>query len=190
MSKKPWKRYVAVLIIGSLLGGATVVFIHGKRMEDMMLVNQSLQLLSDKLKKENDALKRSQQVSRKKLEFVIEEVRVTVLDPKPHPTIEVQVVDQMEKDMALLKGKKVDQVGEVHDVLHGMLRRREYVLKDGSMVEVRVKTVVISRTLRLFVTAEVKKEDVLKKVARNFLTPIPYFHSESPESDPSNQGAM
>jgi len=174
MSRQHWKRYVAIWVIGILLGGAAMLFMYGKEMEEMMLVKRSLEFQNKKLYEENLELKKSQNVARRKPTVGIEEVRVTVLDPKPHPTIEVQVVERMEQDLASLKGKKVEQVAEVHQVLHEMLRRREYVLPDRTMVEVRVKTVVIGRTLHLFVTAEVKKEDVLKKVARNFLFLGPY----------------
>ncbi|MFJ9501109.1 hypothetical protein [Brevibacillus centrosporus] len=169
MKRAHWQRYVAIWVIGILLGGSTVLFLYGKEMEEMMLVKKSLEFQNKKLYEENQELKKSQNVSRRKQAVGIEEVRVTVMDPKPHPTIEVQVVEWMEKDLTSLKGKKVEQVAEVHQVLHEMLRRREYVLPDRTMVEVRVKTVVISRTLHLFVTAEVKPDDVWKKVARNFL---------------------
>jgi hypothetical protein len=178
MSRRPWKRYIAIFVIGSMLGGASILFAYGKEMEDMMLLTKSLELQNKKLYEENLALKQSQRVSRKKQEIVIEDIRVTVMDPKPHPTIEVQVVEQMEKDLITLRGKKVEQVAEVHQVLHEMLRRREYVLSDGSMTEVRIKTVVISRTLHVFVTAEVKMEDVLNKVARNFLFLNSYIKTE------------
>lgn len=174
MSRKHWQRYVAIWVLGLLLGGTVVLFLHGKEMEEMMLVKKSLEFQNKKLYEENLELKKSQNVARRKQTVGIEEVRVTVLDPKPHPTIEVQVVEWMEKDLASLKGKKVEQVAEVHQVLHEMLRRREYVLPDRTMVEVRVKTVVIGRTLHLFVTAAVKKDDVLKQVARNFLFLGPY----------------
>lgn len=178
MSDKPWKRYIALFMIGSMLGGAAILFVYGKEMEEMMLLSKSLEMQNKKLYEENQSLKQSQRVSRKKQDTIIEEIRVTVMEPKPHPTIEVQVVGQMEKDLVSLKGKKIEQVAEVHQVLHEMLRRREYVLTDGSMTEVRIKTVVISRTLHLFVTAEVKKEDVLKKIARNFLFIHSYDQSE------------
>jgi len=155
-----------------------MLFMHGREMEEMMLVKKSLELQNKKLYEENQTLKKNQNVSRRKQETVIEEFRVTIMDPKPHPTIEVQIVEQMERDLASLKGKKIEQVAEVHQVLHEMLRRREYVLSDGSMSEVRIKTVVISRTLHLFVTAEVKTEDVWQTVARNFLFLHSYIQSE------------
>ncbi|WNC13237.1 hypothetical protein [Brevibacillus brevis] len=174
MSRKHWKRYIAIWMIGILLGGATVLFLYGKEMEEMMLVKKSLEFQNKKLFEENQELKNKQKESRRKQEVGIDTVRVTVLDSNLHPTIQVQVVELVEADLASLKGKKVEQVAEVHQVLHEMLRRREYVLPDRTMVEVRVKTVVISRTLHVFVTAEVKKDDVLKKVARNFLFLNPY----------------
>lgn len=179
MSGRTWKGYIAMFVIGGMIGGASILFVYGREMEEMMLLTKSMKLQNEKLYEENQSLKKSQRDSRKQQEVVIEEIRISVLDPKPHPTIEVQVVGQMEKDLASLKGKKIEQVAEVHQVLHEMLRRREYVLSDGTMAEVRIKTVVIGRTLHLFVTAEVKKEDVWKKVARNFLFVDPYMQSYS-----------
>ncbi|MGG1663431.1 hypothetical protein [Brevibacillus sp. NRS-1366] len=166
-----WKRYVALLLIGILLGATTILFLYGREKEELILVNKSLELQNRQLHEELQSMKENQRVSRRNQDLVIKEVRASVLvgEQKLHPTIEVQVVDHLEKDLASLKGKKVEQVAYVHQVLHEMLRRREYVLSDGTMVEVRIKTVVISQTLHVFVTAEVKKEDVLKKVARNFL---------------------
>lgn len=177
MSGKVWKGYISMFVIGSLIGGASILFVYGREMEEMMLLTKSMEMQNKKLYEENQSLKQSQTDTRKKQEAVIEEIRVSVLDPKPHPTIEVQVVDQMEKDLASLKGKKIEQVAEVHQVLHEMLRRREYVLSDGTMAEVRIRTVVIGRTLHLFVTAEVKKEEAWNKVARNFLFLEPYIQA-------------
>ncbi|HZG82785.1 MAG TPA: hypothetical protein VEZ13_18670, partial [Brevibacillus sp.] len=83
MSRRPWKRYIALFVIGSLLGGASILFMHGREMEEMMLVKQSLELQNKKLYEENLLLKKNQHVSRRKQETVIEEIRVTVLDRKP-----------------------------------------------------------------------------------------------------------
>jgi hypothetical protein len=181
MNARPWKRYVALVILGVLLGGASVLFLYGREMEQLMLIRQSLDLQNKKLYEENLELKKNQRIYRKKQDTIIEEIRISILDTNldsklPDP-FKVQVVDKMEKDLSSLKGKKIEQVAEVHQVLHEMLRRREYVLEDRTMVEVRIKTVVISRTLHVFVTAEVKKEDVLKKVARNFLFLGSYIHT-------------
>jgi len=169
MKRNSWKSAVAMFVIGSMVGGAAILFLYGREMEEMMLLTKSLKLQNEKLYEENQSLKQSERNYRRKQEAVIEEIRVSVMDPKPHPTIEVQVVGELEKDLASLKGKKIEQVAEVHQVLHEMLRRREYVLSDGTMAEVRIKTAVIGRTLHLFVTVEVKKEDVWKQVAQNFL---------------------
>ncbi|USG67216.1 hypothetical protein NDK47_07985 [Brevibacillus ruminantium] len=158
MSIKLWKRYIALLVIGGILGGSTILFMYGREMEQMMLVKRSLEVLNEKLMDENQRLKQSEKVARRKQEVLIEEIRVTVLDTKLHETIELQVARQLEKDLASLKGKKVEQVAEVQEMLHEMLRRREYII-EGTMVEVRVKTVAISRILHLFVTAEVKREE-------------------------------
>ncbi|MCC0565675.1 hypothetical protein HN020_24850 [Brevibacillus borstelensis] len=159
MKIKLWKRYVALLLIGAILGGSGMLFIYGREMEQMMLVKRSLELLNEKLMEENQSLKQSEKVARRKQEVVIDEIRVTVLDSKLHETIQLQMTRQLEKDLASLKGKKVEQVAEVQEMLHEMLRRREYII-EGTMVEVRVKTVAISRILHLFVTAEVKREDI------------------------------
>lgn len=181
MNARLWKRYVALVILGVLLGGAIVLFLYGREMEQLMLIRQSLDLQNKKLYEENLELKKNQRIYRKKQDTIIEEIRVSILDTnldsKLPDTFKVQVVGKMEKDLSSLKGKKVEQVAEVHQVLHEMLRRREYVLEDRTMVEVRIRTVVISRTLHVFVTAEVKKEDVLKKVARNFLFLGSYIHT-------------
>lgn len=174
-----WKRYIAILLIGGLLGGSVILFTYGREMEQMMLLKKSLELQNKKLYEENQDLKQNQRVYRKKQETVIEDVRATVLasDQKQplHATIVVQVVDQVEKDLASLKGKKIEQVAEVHQVLHEMLRRREYILSDRTTVEVRIKTVVISKTLHVFVTAAVLPDDVWQKIARNFLFVPPYI---------------
>ncbi|RNB55883.1 hypothetical protein EDM57_14155 [Brevibacillus gelatini] len=174
-----WKRYLALLLIGCLLGGTAVLFVYGREMEQMMLVRKSLELQNKKLYEENQELKQNQRVYRKKQDQVIEEVRAFVMPVEQkqplHGTIIVQVVDLIEKDFASLKGKKAEQVAEVHQMLHEMLRRREYVLSDRTMVEVRIKTVVIARTLKVFVTAEVISDDVWQKVARNFLFLPPYI---------------
>lgn len=48
MSRKHWKRYVAIWVIGILLGGAAVLFLYGKEMEEMMLVKKSLEFQNKK----------------------------------------------------------------------------------------------------------------------------------------------
>jgi len=155
MMVRRWKRYVVLLIIGALMGGAGVLVWFGKKMEDLMLINRNLKLLNERHVEEIEELKHSQRAAKKKLDQTIEEIRITVLDPKPHPLIETEVIGQMEKDVSHLKGKKIEQVAEFHPMLHEMLRRREYIVQ-GKVVEVRLKTVVIGRVLHLFATAEVK----------------------------------
>jgi hypothetical protein len=157
MSIRLWKRYVVLFLIGGLAGGAMVLFLFGHEMEDMILVNRNLKLLNERLLEEIEGLKQSERVAKKKREVILEEIRVTVLDPKPEPIFEAGVSRELEKDLVHLKGKKAEQVGEIHDLLHQMLRRREYIV-EGKVVEVRVKTVVISRVLHLFVTAVVKPD--------------------------------
>ena len=153
-----WKRYVALVMIGAILGGSATLFAYGREMEQMMLVRRSLELLNEKLMDENQRLKQSEKVARRKQEVLVEEIRVTVLETNLHETIQLEVARQLEKDLASLKGKKVEQVAEIQEMLHEMLRRREYII-EGTMVEVRVKTVAISRALHLFVTAEAKREE-------------------------------
>ncbi|QQE75585.1 hypothetical protein KDJ56_06365 [Brevibacillus composti] len=158
MKIKLWKRYVALVMIGAILGGSATLFAYGREMEQMMLVRRSLELLNEKLMDENQRLKQSEKVARRKQEVLVEEIRVTVLETNLHETIQLEVARQLEKDLASLKGKKVEQVAEIQEMLHEMLRRREYII-EGTMVEVRVKTVAISRALHLFVTAEAKREE-------------------------------
>lgn len=148
---------MAILLLGGLIGAVIVVFVYGYNLEKQMLMNRNLKLLNERYTEEIEGLKLSQKVAKKKQEMVIEEIKVTVLDPKPHAIIVAEVVRFLEKDVSQLKGKKTEQVADVHLLLHEMLRRREYIV-ERKMVEVRIKTVVISRVLHLYVTAEVKPE--------------------------------
>jgi hypothetical protein len=158
--KRLWKRYVVLFALGSLLGGAAVLFWYGHELEELMLQNTNLTLENERLMEEMENLKQSQKVARKRQEMVIEEIRVTVLDAKPQQAIiEAEVIRRIEKDLAQLKGKKTEQVAELHSLLHELLRRREYFV-ERNMVEVRLKTAVISRVLHLFVTAEIKHGEV------------------------------
>ncbi|MFY0544631.1 hypothetical protein [Brevibacillus sp. H7] len=155
MSVRLWKRYVVLIVIGGLLGGAGVALVSGKKLESYMLENRNLKLLKERHEEEIEGLKHSQRVAKKKLVQTIEEISVTVLDPKPHPIMEAEVIRQLEKDVIHLKGKKSDQITDIHLLLHEMFRRREYIV-EGKTVEVRLKTVAIGRILHLIVTAEVK----------------------------------
>ncbi|WP_176560302.1 hypothetical protein [Brevibacillus dissolubilis] len=150
-----WTRYIILFVFGAFAGGVLFLFLYGKEMEELMLENRNLYLLNERLLEDIDNLKQSQKVARKRQDLTIEEIKVTILDPKPNAFIETEVVRHLEKDLGVIKGKKTDQVAEVHGVLHEMLRRREYIV-EGKMVEVRIKTLVISRTLHLFVTVEIE----------------------------------
>ncbi len=150
-----WKRYLVLFLLGILVGGGVFLLLYGHEMEHLMLINRNLDLINERLQEEVENLKHSQRVARKRQEMQIEEIHVIVLDPKPNAFTEAEVIRKLEKDLAPLKGKKVDQVAEVHPILHEMLYRREYVI-DGKMVEVRLKTAIISKVLKLYVTAQVK----------------------------------
>lgn len=58
MKRAHWQRYVAIWVIGILLGGSTVLFLYGKEMEEMMLVKKSLEFQNKKLYEENQELKK------------------------------------------------------------------------------------------------------------------------------------
>lgn len=162
--KKTWLSYLAAAMIGIWIGGAGFLFWYGQEMQSLMLTNFHLLTLNERLQEELAELKQTQNNARKKQEWIIEEIRVQVLDPKPDDEFTVtNVVRKLEKDVASLKGKKVDQVAEVHLILHEMLKRREYVV-DNKVAEVHLKTAVISRTLQLFVTIETKNMDIGRRV--------------------------
>jgi hypothetical protein len=151
------ERYLAIFLIGIVAGGSSVLLYMGHEMEDLILQNRNLKLLYEEKREEVEELKQSQRVARKKQETVVEEIRVTVMEPRPHEYayIETQVIHYIEKDLSPLKGKRTEQVAEMHEILHELLLRREYVMED-KMVEVRLKTVHISRILHVFVTVQVK----------------------------------
>lgn len=158
--KRLWKRYIVLFVWGVLAGGAAILFWYGHQLEELMLQNTNLALEKERLIEEVENLKQTQKVARKRQEMVIEEIRVTILDAKPQQAIiEAEVIRRIEKDLAQLKGKKTEQVAELHPLLHELLRRREYVV-ERNMVEVRLKTAVISRVLQLYVTAEIKHGEV------------------------------
>jgi hypothetical protein len=157
--RRLWKRYIVLLAMGMLLGGTAILIWHGHQLEKLMLKNRNLELENDRLEQIIENLKQSQRMAKQRQETVVEEVRVTILEPKPHAIIEAEVIRRMEKDLAALKGKKTEQVAEFHPLLHELLRRREYIV-ERNLVEVRLKTVVVSRVLHLYVTAEVKHGEV------------------------------
>ncbi|MGC5327594.1 hypothetical protein [Brevibacillus sp. SYSU BS000544] len=150
-----WKRYLVLFVFGMLVGSGLFLFLYGREMEHLMLINRNLDLRNERLEEELLNLRHSQKVARKKQDIQIEEIQVTLLDPRPDAFTEAEVVRLLEKDLAPLKGKKVDQVKEVHLILHEMLYRREYVI-NGKVTEVRLKTAVISKVLFLSVTVQVK----------------------------------
>jgi len=150
-----WQRYLSLLLMGGFMGGSGVLLWYGHQMEEQMLINRNLRLWNERLTEEVEMLKQSQRAAQRRQDAVIEELRVTVLEPRPHAYIETEVIRQVEKDLAPLKGKKMEQVADMHPILHELLRRREYII-EGKVVEVRLKTAVISRALHVFVTAELK----------------------------------
>lgn len=160
-ARKSWKRYLVFFILGSLAGGAVVLFWSGHQLEELMSLNKTLVVENERLGMEVQNLKMTQKVSKKRQDPVVEEIRVTVVDPKPHAIIEAEVIRRLEKDLGALKGKKTEQIGEIHPLIHELLRRREYVI-DRNLAEVRLKTVVVSRILQLFVTVTVKPGEVGK----------------------------
>lgn len=158
---KRWKRYVVIFVLGLLVGGGGFLFLYGREIERLMLIKTNLELRNERLLEEIDNLKQSlkqtQRVANKRQDVIIQEVQVIVEDPKPDPFTQAEVTRLLEKDLVSLKGKKVDQVvGELlHPLLHEMLYRREYVV-EGKIVEVRLKTALVSRVIRLYVTIQIK----------------------------------
>lgn len=158
-AQKNWKRYFVFFVLGMLVGGAAIVFWTGHQLEELMSLNKTLVVENERLASEVQNLKQTQKASKKRQDPIVEEIRVIVLDPKPHAIIEAQVIRRLEKDLNALKGKKTEQIGELHPLIHELLRRREYVI-ERNMAEVRLKTVVISRVLQLYVTVTVKPGEV------------------------------
>ncbi len=153
-----WMRYVAVFMIGLVIGSSVFLIVYGQRMEQLMLFNRNMRLLNERLNDELDNLKRSQKVAKKRQDMVVEEIKVTIvdpIDPKMNEFTSAEVIRRLEVDLAQIKGKKVEQVGEFQSLIHEMLRRREYVI-ERKIAEARVKTVVISRVLHIFVTVQIR----------------------------------
>lgn len=152
-------RYLAVLLLGGWLGAAAFLLQYGGKMEELMLINQNLILQNDRLRGEVNSLQEARRAERQRQELLVEEIRIEVVEPKPDAFTLTEVTRRLERDLDVLRGKKVEQVGEVQGLLHEMLRRREYVV-EGRMAEVRLKTAVIAKIVRLYVTIEIKNESI------------------------------
>ncbi|MGG3874439.1 hypothetical protein [Brevibacillus laterosporus] len=146
-------RYISLFILGGVVGGAIFLFLFIQRMEDLMLENKNLYVLNDRLQNEMDNLNELHKVARKKQNVVIEDVEITFLGQRPNTFVEEELKHSLEKDLAQLKRKKVEQVGEMHEILHELLQKKEYIIQ-GKVIEVNIKTLVISRVLHLYVVAK------------------------------------
>jgi len=156
---RKYLRYFILWFLGGLAGVGLSLFLFGQKLEDQMLLNRNLRLINERYVEEIRNLKQIQKVEKSRRDVIIEDVRVTVLEPKPNAFVETEVIRRMEKDFAQMKGKKADQVAEVHPVFHELMHKKEYVV-DGKVVEVRLKTLLISRALHLFVVVQVKTEAI------------------------------
>ncbi|WP_147512900.1 hypothetical protein [Brevibacillus massiliensis] len=133
-------------------------FLYAERLENLMKANELLSLHNEQLLQDIEILRNTNKAERKKRELVIEEIEATVEEPKPNAFIEAALIRKLKSDLAPLKGKKVEQFSDMHVILHELLERREYVI-DGKVVEVKLRSVIISRILQLFVTVRVKNEN-------------------------------
>ncbi|MGD8192263.1 hypothetical protein ACQCN2_20020 [Brevibacillus ginsengisoli] len=151
------KRYTVLFVLGVLLGIGIFLLLYGREMEHLMLIKRNLELRIERQQEVIDKLNQSQRVAKKRNDVIIEGIQVVIVDPKPDPFTQTTVARLIEKDLASLKGKKVDQVvGELlHPLLHEMLYRREYVV-EGRIAEVRLKTAIVSRVILLYVTVKIK----------------------------------
>lgn len=151
------KRYAVLFVLGLFVGGGIFLLLYGRQMEHLMLINRNLELRIERQQEEIENLNQSQRNAKKRQDVIIQDIEVVILDPKPDAFTQTTVSRMLEKDLASLKGKKVDQVvGELlHPLLHEMLYRREYVV-EGKIAEVRLKTAIVSRVIRLYVTVQIK----------------------------------
>jgi len=151
------KRYLALLLLGMVAGGAVVLIWQGKLIESLMKQNQYKSAEILRLNEVIEDMKQLQKVAKKKQEPIIEEVKVVVLPPRPHEFIETATIRLIEKELDPLKGIKSRTVADLNAILHELLYRREYLV-DGKTVEVRLKTAYISNVLEVYVTIELKPE--------------------------------
>lgn len=153
-------RYVVFFLFGVGSGWAIFLFLYAHQLEEQMIKNRNLQLVTDRYREEIDGLKQSQKAAKKKSDEMIEEIRITLLDPKPDELLSAEIIRRLEKDMAPLKGKKAGQVADFHPMLHELLKNREYVVEKKT-IHIQLKTLVISRILHLYVTIRVETSSSL-----------------------------
>lgn len=160
MNKQRALRYAAIFLLGIIVGSIVVLFLFARNLEKQMITNRNLKLVNERQLEEIAGLKKSQNVEKKRQDDRIEEIRVTILDPKPDEIMTAELIRRLEKDMAPLKGKKAGQVAEFQPMLHEFLKKREYAI-EGKKAEVQLKTVVISRVLHLFVNVRAQSSSSL-----------------------------
>ncbi len=157
--RKYGQRYLALFLLGMLAGGAGVLIWQGNELEKIMKRDQLLSAENARLRETIEDMKQLQKVAKKKQDVIIEEIKVVVLPPRPHEVIETAAIRLIEKDLAPLKGMKTRTVTDMSQILHELLYRREYLI-DGKTIEVRLKTVYLSSVLEVYVTMELKPEDI------------------------------
>jgi hypothetical protein len=152
------KRYIALFLLGLMAGGAVVLIWQGKEMEAMLKTIHVQNVEIARLNEVIADMKQSQKVAKKKQDMIIEEIKVFVLDPRPHEYIETSTIRLIEKELAPLKGMRTRTVTDMHAIIHELLYRREYRV-DGKTVEVNLKTVYIESVLEVYVTIRLKPEE-------------------------------
>lgn len=155
MNKLRALRYVAIFLLGIIAGCAVMLLLHGHQLEEQMIINRNLSLVNERQREEIHTLEKARKAERKKKDERIEEIRVTILDPKPDEILTAEITQRLEKDMAQLKEKKIEQVTEFQQLLHELVKKKVYVI-EGKKVEIQLKTVVVSRVTHLFVNVRVE----------------------------------
>ncbi|WP_232700117.1 hypothetical protein [Brevibacillus daliensis] len=152
-------RYTILLILGGIAGGVLFLIMFTYQIEELMLENRNLYLLTDRLQRDIKGMQDNKKNTRQRQQWIIEEIEITFLEPRPNKFLEADIKQAMIKDLSNLKGKKGEQMTEVQDLIHQMLERREYII-DGKVVEVRIKTLAIYHVLHLFVTVKEQPQTI------------------------------
>jgi sugar diacid utilization regulator len=145
-----WRKYMAIFIIGAIIGAVITSTWQAKDMENLFLQVRKLTLHNDELAEENARL--SMETSQPQKVALIKSVQVDCINRGNDWAVTLAATDSVKEELSFLVGKDLDVLIHNPDLPARILNGQSFSV-DNKRYHIKVALVVISETVYVQIQA-------------------------------------
>lgn len=155
--KRNYQIFILGILFGAVIAYVTLLYMHGKMYENVLVEQVKLKMEIKELKKQNETLIDDKEEMEEQSEATVKGIQVEFTNSKKlkfDRLTTLQLENMVKNELANIIGKTIQSVSESDDLLITVIENKTFTIDDQSY-EFEVKKVSISEKIKLSLEGQI-----------------------------------